>query len=79
MIRQESCVAGIGLILLCGWILVFINILATPRVESTPDWYNRFDLSSTKVVPQYNDDDHLMVLATSLMATVVRLISHANT
>lgn len=50
---------------------MFINIIATPKVESTADWYSRFNPSTTKGAVQYNDNDHLMVLATSLMATDV--------
>lgn len=71
MVSKEGCIAGTGFILLLGWVAVFVNILATQKVEPSADWHKRFDPFSTSDGPVYNDDDHLLVLATSLMSTDV--------
>ena len=71
MVRKEGCIAGTGFFLLLGWIAVFVNIITTQKVETSADWHKRFDSFSASDGPTYSDDDHLLVLATSLMSTDV--------
>lgn len=75
MIRQDSIIAGAGFILLTLWAIIFVNILISAPTTLGSDWRKRLQpYEQSKEIVDI-DDNHVLVLATTLMAPEVVYLS----
>lgn len=77
MIRQDSIIAGAGVILLTLWAIIFVNILLSNPNKQSSDWHKRLEPDSVSIKNANSDNSHVLVLATTLMAPDVRLLINA--
>lgn len=74
MIRQDSIIAGAGVILLTLWAIIFVNILLSNPSKQSSDWHKRLEPDNYSTKSVSSDNSHVLVLATTLMAPDVWLL-----
>ena len=68
MIRRDSIIAGAGFVLLTLWAVIFVNILISTPPNQGSDWRKRLQPHEKSTENVGMDDNHVLVLATTLMA-----------
>ena len=71
MIRQDSIIAGAGFVLLTLWAIIFVNILLSNPSKQSADWHKRLEPYDYSSKGTHLSDNHVLVLATTLMAPEV--------